>query len=63
MVAEIITVGDIEIQKHKLTRYKSPIFSEDININKVLVSNNISSGEKYYKYFFGYLYDNCKIKP
>ena len=29
----------------------------------VLVSSKISCGEKNYKYFVGYLYDNYKIKP
>ena len=33
------------------------------NINNVSVSNNISSGEKNYKYFIGYLYDDYKIEP
>ena len=63
MVEEIITVGDLEIEKHKLHRYKSPIFLKDVDINNVVVSNKISSDEKNYKYFIGYLYDDYKIKP
>ena len=35
----------------------------DVHIEKVLVSNKISFGEKNYKYFIGYLYDNHKVKP
>ena len=35
----------------------------DVDIEKVLVSNKISFGEKNYKYFIGYLYDNHKDKP
>ena len=35
----------------------------DLDIEKVLVSKNISLGEKHYKYFIGYLYDNHKVKP
>ena len=27
------------------------------------MSNKISSGEKNYKNFIGYFYDDCKIKP
>ena len=42
---------------------KSPIFLEDLDINNVLVSNKISSGEKNYKYFIGFLSDDYKIKP
>ena len=36
---------------------------KDVDIVKVLVSNKISSGEKNYKYFIGYLYGVYKIKP
>ena len=35
----------------------------DVNIEKVLVSNKIPFGEKNYKYFIGYLYNNHKVKP
>ena len=35
----------------------------DVNIEKVLVSNKISFGEKNYKYFIGYLYNGNKVKP
>ena len=46
MGKEIITFGDTETEKHKFCRYKRPIFLEDVDIDKVLVSNKISSGEK-----------------
>ena len=36
---------------------------ENLNIEKVLVSNKISFGEKNYKYFTGYLNHNLKVKP
>ena len=36
-------------------------FRKDVDIEKVLASNNISFGEKHYKYFIGYLYDNHKL--
>ena len=35
---------------------------EDVDIEKVLVSNNISFGEKNYKYFIGYLHNGNKVK-
>ena len=60
---EILTFGDIEIKKSKFYHDKSTIFLKDVNIEKVLVSKKISSGEKNYKYFIGSLYDNCKVKP
>ena len=34
----------------------------DVDIKKVLVSNKISFGEKNYKYFIGYLYNDNKVK-
>ena len=39
----------------------NPEFLKDADIEKVLLSNNISSTEKKYKYFLGYLYDNYKV--
>ena len=46
MGKEILTFGDTEIEKNKFYRYKSPIFLKDVNIEKLLVSNKISFGEK-----------------
>ena len=62
MGKEILTFGDIEIEKHKFYCYKSPTFKEDGDIDNILVFNKISSSEKNYKYFIGYLYDDYKIK-
>ena len=41
----------------------NPEFLKDADTEKVLLSNNISSTEKKYKYFLGYLYDNYKVNP
>ena len=49
MDKEILTFGDTEIEKNKFCRYKSPIFKKDADIEKLLVSNKIFSGEKNYK--------------
>ena len=38
-------------------------FCGDVDIEKVLVSNKISFGEKNYKYFIRYLYNDYKVKP
>ena len=38
--------GDIEIEKNNFYRNKTPIFLKDVDIEKVLVSNKISFGEK-----------------
>ena len=54
MGKEILTFGDTETGKNKFHHHKSPIFLKDVDIEKILVSNKISSGGKNYKYFIGY---------
>ena len=63
MGKEILTFGDIEIEKNKFYRNKSHVLLRDVDIEKVLVSNKISLGEKNYKYFIGYLYNDNKVQP
>ena len=46
MGKEILTFGDIEIEKNKFYDHKSPTFLEDVDIEKVSVPNKTSSGEK-----------------
>ena len=47
MSKDILTFGDIEIEKNKFYRYKNSIFSKkDVDTEKVLVSNKISFGAK-----------------
>ena len=43
---EIITFGNIEIEKHKLDHYKSPTLLVGVDIDNVLLSNKTSSDEK-----------------
>ena len=50
MDKEIITFGDIEMEKHKIQCCENPVFL-DVDTDKVLVSKNISSDKKNYKYF------------
>ena len=38
--------GDIEIEKWKFRRYKNQIFKKDVDIDNILISNKISSGDK-----------------
>ena len=65
---QILTFGDIEIEKIEFYRQKTPTFLKDVkdflkdDIEKVLMSNKISSGEESYKYFVGYLYKDHKVK-
>ena len=52
-MGKVLTFGNIEIEKNEFYCHKSLIFLKDVGIEKVLVSNKISSGEKIYKYFIG----------
>ena len=63
MGKDILTIGNIEIEKNNFYRYKSPVSLRDIDIEKVVVSDKISFGERNYKYFIGYLYNDHKVKP
>ena len=63
MGKEILTFGDIKIEKNKFYRHKTPNLLKDVDIKKVLVSNKIPFDEKNYKYFIGYMYGNHKVKP
>ena len=46
MGEEILTFGNIEIEEKIFYPYKSPELLRDIDIEKRLVSNKISFGEK-----------------
>ena len=63
MGKEILTFGDIEIEKKNFFyRHKTPVPLKDVDIKKILVSNKIIFGKKNYKYFIGYLYYDYKVK-
>ena len=44
-------------------RNNTPVFKKDVDIEKALVPNKISFGDKNYNYFIGYLYNDNKAKP
>ena len=50
----IIKFGDIEIEKQKFHQHKRPISIKNIDINKIVVSNEVSFGKKGFKYFVSY---------
>ena len=62
MKKEILTYADAGIDKRKFRCYKDQILI-DVDIYKILISNKISFGKKYDKYFSGYKNDDYKIKP
>lgn len=59
----MLKFDNIETEKHKFYRYKSPFLLEDVGIENEVKSSQISVDEKRYKYSNGYLYDDPKIKP
>ena len=59
MGQNILTFEDIEIEKNKFYWNKIPVPLRDVGIEKVLVCNKTSFGEKMYKYFIGYLLVTC----
>ena len=63
MTKEILTFGDIEIEKYKFYCHKTPMFLKEVDMEKVSVSNKISIGEKNYKYVIGYLCNDNEVKP
>ena len=46
MSKEVITLGNIESEKGKSHHRKNLIFLEDVDIDKIQVPNEVSSGEK-----------------
>ena len=51
------------MKKTKFYGNKIPVLLRDVDIGKVLASNKISLGEKNYKYFIDFLYNDHKVKP
>ena len=43
---EVLTFGDIEMEKNKFSCHKTRILLEDADIEKVLVSKKISFGKR-----------------
>ena len=63
MEKAVIKFGDIEIEKQKSHQYKRPISIKNIDINKIVVSNNVYFGKKKgFKCFIGYK-DAKKTRP
>ena len=53
MRKKYLRFGYIETERYKFFHHsKSPVFKKDMDIEKVLVSKKISSGEKKFGYLF-----------
>ena len=62
MNEEIVAFGDIEIDKRKFICQKNPILIEDVDIDKILISNNVSCVKENYKFFISYRSYDYEIK-
>ena len=54
MDKKIIKFDETEIEKYKLHKNKNPILINNIDINKIAVSNKVSFGKNDFKYFIDY---------
>ena len=50
----MIKFADTEIEKYKFHQHKSPISVNNIDINKIIVSNKVSFCKKDFTYFIGF---------
>ena len=62
MIKKIIKFDDAEIEEFEFYQYKSSISIKEIDINKIIASNNFPFSKQDFKYFIGYK-DNKKIEP
>ena len=54
MYKKIINFGNTEVEKHKFHQNKSAIPINNVDINKIVVSNKASFDKKDFKSFIGY---------
>ena len=62
MDKKIIKFDDTKIEEHEFHQYKIPISINEIDVNKIVVSNMFPFGKQDFKYFIGKK-DNKKIRP
>ena len=58
-----IMFGITGIKEREFHCHKNSTFKKYKDIDNVLISNKISSGQKNYKYFIGYVDRDYKINP
>ena len=63
MGQEVLTFGNIKIKKKKIYSIKISIFPKNVDVEKVLIYNNISFGEKNCKCFICCLYNGHTFTP
>ena len=62
MDKKIIEFDTTEIEEYKFHQYKSPFSINNIDINKIVVSNQFTFGKQDFKCFIGYK-DSKEIRP
>ena len=62
MDKKIIKFNDTEIEEYRFHQHKIPLSINNININKIVVSNKLPFGKQNFKYFIGCKGDE-KIRP
>ena len=62
MDKKYIKSDDTELEEYKCYQCKSPIFINDVDINKIVVSLKFLFGKKYFNFFIGYK-DSEKNRP
>ena len=50
---KIIKLDDTNIEEYEFHQYKSPILVNNVDINKLVVSNKFSFDKQDFKYFIG----------
>ena len=68
MDKKIIKFPETEVKKNKFHQNKSPILMNDIDINRIVVSNTLHLGKQDFRYFIGYKNDKrirllCEFFP
>ena len=53
MDEEIIMLGDIKVEKHKFHQHKNSILIYDLNIDRIVVSNEVPSGKNFLNILLG----------
>ena len=61
MGKEMVTFGNIEVEKHTFHTLKNPISICDINVDRTVIPNKVLFGKNAFKYFIGYENDDEKL--
>ena len=63
MSKQTLVFNDIEVSKKDVYASKQAIPLNSVNTNNIVVSYRVTHNDDCYKYFIGYLHDDCVIRP